>query len=225
MLMWLQRLFGGRKGDVGPQSGALLSEGQSGFRRDLSPMPGTDRTWRPDLWEQACAIPEGDIETATVLCDGVTLFHDADHAALALRQISPGPVAPFALQLERAAFDGSFQSLVFDLPESLHDGLRLSHLIRLDLALGASALRGTQRPLFVRLNIKHGPNVEVIALALGGGQSALEGPIVTEFDLAYCRFSEKRIEKLWLDLIIEGSGPAGLQIDDVIISRRPRAPL
>ena len=64
--------------------------------------------------------------------------------------------APFGVQMDVFGFDGSFLSLVLDLPEEGALGLRLSHLLRLDLSVEF------ERPIavFCRLNIQHGPNTE-----------------------------------------------------------------
>ena len=72
-----------------------------------------------------------------------------------------------------------------------------------------------------RLNIKHGPNVEQIVREL----PLNEEEVMVEFDLAYTKVNEKRIEKLWLDLIFEGPEMNQIILRDVTVSRRPRAEL
>ena len=44
-----------------------------------------------------------------------------------------------------------------------------------------------------------------------------------EFDLAYSNINEKRIEKAWLDLILEGPEMNRLAIWDMVLLRAPRA--
>jgi hypothetical protein len=114
-------------------------------------------------------------------------------------------------------FDGSFLSLVIDLPDEAARGLKLRHLLRLDVIVEM------EKPLeiFARLNIKHGPNVEQIVRELP--LNAEE--VAVEFDLAYTRVNEKRIERLWLDLIFEGPEMNQIILRDVTMSRRPRAEL
>ena len=80
-------------------------------------------------------------------------------------------------------FDGSFLSLVLDLPDEAARGLKLRHLIRLDMIVEM------EKPLeiFARLNIKHGPNVEQIVCEV---PLAAE-EVMVEFDLAYSKINEK----------------------------------
>jgi Family of unknown function (DUF6478) len=114
-------------------------------------------------------------------------------------------------------FDGSFLSIVIDLPEDAVRGLKLRHLIRLDVIVEM------EKPLeiFARLNIKHGPNVEQIVREL----PLNEQEVMVEFDLAYTKINEKRIERIWVDLIFEGPEMNQLILHDVTFSRRPRAEL
>ena len=48
---------------------------------------------------------------------------------------------------------------------------------------------------------------------------------MVEFDLAYSKINEKRVEKLWVDLIFEGPEMNQIILRDVTFSRRPRAEL
>ncbi len=66
-----------------------------------------------------------------------------------------------------------------------------------------------EKPLeiFARLNIKHGPNTEQIVREL----PLSKDNIVVEFDLAYTKLNENRVENIWLDLIFEG-GPEMNQV-------------
>jgi hypothetical protein len=78
-----------------------------------------------------------------------------------------------------------------------------------------------EKPLeiFARFNIKHGPNTEQIVREL----PLHEEEIMVEFDLAYSKLNEKRIEKAWVDLIFEGPEMNQVILRDVTFSRRPRA--
>ena len=75
--------------------------------------------------------------------------------------------------------------------------------------------------IFARLNIKHGPNTEQIVREL----PLHEEDIVVEFDLAYSNLNEKRVEKVWVDLIFEGPEMNQVILRDLTFSRRPRAAL
>ena len=48
---------------------------------------------------------------------------------------------------------------------------------------------------------------------------------MVEFDLAYTKMNEKRVEKMWIDLIFEGPEMNQITFRDVTVSRRPRADL
>ena len=79
----------------------------------------------------------------------------------------------------------------------------------------------TEKPLeiFARLNIRHGPNTEQIVRELPAG----DGEAWIEFDLAYTNINERRIDRMWLDLIFEGPEMNQIILRDVTLSRRPRA--
>ncbi len=47
--------------------------------------------------------------------------------------------------------------------------------------------------------------------------------IVVEFDLAYSKLNEKRIEKIWLDLIFEAPDMNQVILRDLTFSRHRRA--
>ena len=49
--------------------------------------------------------------------------------------------------------------------------------------------------------------------------------VMVEFDLAYTKINEKRVERLWVDLIFEGPEMNQIILRDVTFGRRPRAEL
>jgi hypothetical protein len=182
---------------------------------------GSDWAWRPDMWRGPIPVPGmASVASKSSICDGATLYHDCRRSELTVRQIRntrESDVAPFGLRMDVFRFDGSFLSLVLDLPNDAAQGLRLRHLIRLDVIVEM------EKPLeiFARLNIKHGPNVEQIVREL----PLNEEEVMVEFDLAYSKVNEKRIEKLWVDLIFEGPSMNQIILRDVTLCRRPRAEL
>ena len=103
----------------------------------------------------------------------------------------------------------------FELPDTAAKGLLRRHLVRLNTVVES------ERPveIFARLNIKHGPNVEQIVRELPLG----EDDVTVEFDLAYTKMNEKRVERMWLDLIFEGAEMNQITLRDVSLTRRPRA--
>jgi len=182
---------------------------------------GTDWAWRPVLWKGPIPVPGfSSVPGKAAICDGSTLFHDCRRSELTVRQIRntrDADIAPFGFRMDVFRFDGSFLSLVIDLPEEGARGLKLKHLLRMDVIVEM------EKPLeiFARLNIKHGPNVEQIVRELP--LNAEE--VAVEFDLAYSKMNEKRVEKLWVDLIFEGPEMNQIILRDVTFSRRPRAEL
>lgn len=180
---------------------------------------GTDWAWRPKVWREAlCVLGRSSVQNKTQLGGELTLFHDCQRSELTLRQIRnrrEADLAPFGLRMDVFAFDGSFLSLVLDLPEAAVSGLKKSHLIRLDTIVEM------EKPLeiFVRLNVRHGPNTEQLVREL----PLHEENLMVEFDLAYTRLNEKRIDRAWVDIIFENPQMSQVILRDLTFSRRPRA--
>lgn len=174
---------------------------------------------RPAPW-RAEMRPRGfvGLNSPQPLAGGVTLFHDATHADMSLRQErapSWAEGAQFGLVLEVYRSDGSFVSLVQDLPGEALAGLTRNHFMAVHLQVD----REHPVEIYTRLNIQHGPNVEQLVrqVAFTGTRG------VAEFDLAYSKINEKRLEKAWLDLIVEGPKMTRLALWDMVILRAPRA--
>ncbi len=181
----------------------------------------SDWSWRPELWRGPLHRPGmSSVQTKSMLGSEVTLFHDCKLSELTLRQLRntrEEDIAPYGLRMDVFKFDGSFLSLVVDLPDAAAEGLRRTHLMRM------CCIVEMEKPLeiFARLNIKHGPNTEQIVREL----PLHEEDIVVEFDLAYSNLNEKRVEKVWVDLIFEGPEMNQVILRDLTFSRRPRAAL
>ncbi|MFN5998848.1 MAG: DUF6478 family protein [Paracoccaceae bacterium] len=188
----------------------------------LPQMPlGTDWSWRPDLWRGA--LPEPGVVASgdrTPLGDGVALYHDCPLGEVSARQVRNDKTedrAPYGLAIDVFGFKGSFLSLALNLPEMAVQGLKARHLVRAELVIDSDLpVRA-----FARLNIKHGPNLAqpVSALPEAGRDK------VAEFDLAYTDINEKRVERAWMDLILNDVSMTRVVIRDVVLSRRPRAEL
>ncbi|MEM9129349.1 MAG: DUF6478 family protein [Pseudomonadota bacterium] len=180
---------------------------------------GTDWSWRPALWRQPLVTPgRSSVLSKTKLGEELTLFHDCQQSELTLRQIRntrEADLAPYGLRMDVFAFDGSFLSLVLDLPQDAVNGLQQRHLIRMDTIVEMEK----SLEIFARLNIKHGPNTEQFVREL----PLHEEEIVVEFDLAYSNLNEKRIERGWIDLIFENPQMSQVVLRDLTFSRRPRA--
>lgn len=191
--------------------------GSNAFQKPLH----SDWAWRPQLWRGPIFPPgKAAAETKDSFGDEVTLFHDCRISELTVRQIRntrESDLAPFGLRMDVFNFDGSFLSLVIDLPDSAARGLLRKHIIRM------STIIETEKPveIFARLNVRHGPNTEQLVREL----SLTQNEVTVEFDLAYTKLNEKRVESAWIDLIFEGPSMNQVILRDVTFSRRPRAEL
>lgn len=194
---------------------ALPQIGSSFFPRPH----GTDWSWRPELWRGPMPTPGlSSVPSKSQLSEDITLFHDCKISELTLRQLRNSreeDLAPFGLRMEVFKFDGSFLSLVIDLPTEACQGLSRHHLIRID------AIIETEKTIeiFARLNIKHGPNTEQLVRELPLG----EKNVTVEYDLAYSNLNEKRIERMWLDLIFEAPDMNQVVLRDLTFARHRRA--
>ena len=158
------------------------------------------------------------VPSKTDVGEEVTVFHDCKISELTLRQIRntrEADLAPFALRMDVFRFDGSCLSVVIDAPESACEGLQRRHIVRVN------TIMEVEKPIevFARLNIKHGPNTEQLVLELPLGQE----DCMVEFDLGYSELNEKRIERMWLDLIFESPEMNQVTIRDITFCRYPRA--
>lgn len=179
----------------------------------------TDWSYRPEIW-RGPITPFGiaAIQTKTPIGTAAKLYHDCHTSEMTIRQVRntrESDLAPFGLRVDVFRFDGSFLSLTLELPESAVDGLRSNHIITL------SAEVESEKPLeiFARLNIKYGPNVEQVVRELPLSKKET----LVEFDLAHTNISERRLQKIWMDLIFEGPELNEINLRDVTFSRRPRA--
>ena len=194
---------------------ALPLAGQAAIRRPMH----ADWAWRPELWSIPISPPgHAAVETKSPFGNEAKVFHDCARSELTLRQVRntrAEDVAPYGVRLDVFRFDGSFLSLVVDLPEAATRDLSRRHVIRLDIRVE------TESPLeiFGRLNIRHGPNVEQIVREF----ERSEGEQSVEFDVAVSRLNEKRIDRAWVDLIFEGPEMNQITLRDLTLSRRPRA--
>lgn len=191
--------------------------GSDALRRE----PTADWAWRPNLWRVPVA-PIGIVaaEDHAALDAETRIHHDGKTSEIALRQLrntGAEDLSPFGLRIDVLAFGGSFVSLTIELPKEAARGLRLNQLVRLDLTVEAE--RPTQ--INARLNIRHGPNTEQLIVGLPSG----DGEKTAEFDLAYTKLNERRVEQAWVDLFFDPPEMNQIILRDVAFSRRPRADL
>lgn len=191
---------------------------------DMLHLPGgTDWRWRPGFMAGQIS-PRGlaSPESGARLGDGAAIWHDCPEAALILDQVAnPGAtdLSPFGIRLEVFGFSGSFLSLSVDLPPCVLPGLTRDHVLRLEAEVQAERAIN----VFARLNIGHGPNVDEMTLQLQGFAPGQPSQQAIEFDLAYTQMNEKRLEKVWLDLIFEAPRMNAVEIREMFFSRHLRA--
>lgn len=192
------------------------------LKKDRIPQPANaDWTWRPALWRSALPRPGiAGADSKAKLGEDLSVFHDCTRSELTLRQVRnyrEADLTPYGLQMDVFRFDGSFLSIVLDLPKAAMDGLNRSHILQLNCNVEL------ERPIeiFARLNIKNGPNTEQLVCELPKGEREAKA----EFDLAYSDLNEKRVEHGWIDLIFEGPEMNQVTLRDLTMSRRVRAAL
>ena len=194
---------------------ALPRIGSNTFNRPA----GTDWSWRPMAW-RATIEPRGyaPVPDKMRIGDEVAIFHDCKQPQVTMsqkRNFRADDLAAYGLFLECYQFDGSFLSLVIDLPEAACTGLKKRHVIQLSTVIEREA----PITIYARLNVKNGPNTEQVLLTLPS-----DTPETTiAFDLAYTQLNEKRAEKIWIDLMFDNPDMNGIMIRDLNICRYPRA--
>ena len=187
----------------------------------LTKPPGTKWSWRPAFW-RGPIFPSGatGVANGDHIGDDIKVFHDCKVSELTFRQLRntrEEDLAAFGLTMDVLGFDGSFLSVVIDLPADAKDGLRKRDIIQM------RGLIETERPatVFARLNVKCGPNTEQLVQEL----PLQDREVMVDFDLAYADVNENRVDGIWLDLIFEDPAMNQLRIRDMTFCRYPRAEL
>lgn len=176
---------------------------------------GTDWSWRPDLWLGPAPLRWSEArDLRTALSAEVELHHDCSLREIVVRQTRSDR---YGLALDVYGFLGSFVSVTLVLPDTVAEGFKPRHLVRLEAVIDC------ERPVkaYARLNIKHGPNTEQLVRELVSDARHQ----VVEFDLAYAKFDDKRVERVWLDMIFDRPAMNAVRLHDIVVSRRPRAEL
>lgn len=189
----------------------------------LSLPAGTDWRWRPELLNDAIRQP-GLVapDNGAQLSEGAAIWHDCEARALIVRQVTnveATDLAAYGLRIEAFGFAGSFLSFAVDFPPEVLDGLTQNHIIRLELVLQVERAQD----IYARLNISNGPNTEEFLRHLGEIRAGQPRVQVIEFDLALNQMNEKRLDKIWMDLIFEKPAMNAAVIREMIFSRHLRA--
>lgn len=176
---------------------------------------------RPAAWHQAAEEPiRIGPQNGARITPELTLFHDCPRAEMVLRQaLAPGSApAPFFLILDTLHFEGSFLSLVTSLPETEAAALSNRDILRVELTMTRSA----PSKLYGRLNMEQGPNT---AQMLAEFSEPADGSSHVAFDLAYGGLRDQPVDRAWIDLIVERPAMMRLTLQDMLLSRYPRAEL
>ena len=180
---------------------------------------GTDWSWRPGLWRAPLETPGlSSAKSKSRLSKDVRVFHDCKQSELTLRQIRnlrEADFAPFGLKMDVLDFNGSFLSLLIDLPPEATEGLQRRHII----SMGTIIELEKPMEVYARLNIRHGPNVEQLVRQV---QQDKDGTAV-EFDLGHINVNENRIEHAWIDMTFETPQMSQIIMRDLTFNRFPRA--
>ena len=183
--------------------------------------PGSDWVWRPGAFH----APRPIVQTARVvpghgLGDGLAVFHDCPALDIRLSLLPPDgqpDAPPHGFAIEVGQFTGSYLSLVADLPAAAARGLSRRNIVSVRANLQVTG----PTDVFVRLNLRHGPNTETLVRQTTAGIQDTR----TDFDLATVAFRADQVESAWVDLIV--SRPAGIRLAlrDLVVSHRLRAEL
>ena len=177
--------------------------------------------WRPEIWRGPLSRQGvASVESKTKLGEEVRVFHDCPASEITLRQLRnsrEGDLAPFGLKFDVFNFNGSFLSLVLNLPNGAGDGLRRKYIMRVAACIEVE--RAIE--VFLRLNIKNGPNTEQLVQEIQVNRDEA----MVEFDLAYADLNEKRLGDMWVDVIFENPRMNQIIVRDLTMCRYPRAEL
>lgn len=178
-----------------------------------------DWAYRPRAW-RGSAAPSGmaGVRNGSSFGDEVKLFHDCPLSEITMRQVRntrEADLAPFGVALEVYGFQGSFLSMVVDMPPEAAVDLSRNHIVRV------AVTSEVERPIdaFARLNIQYGPNND----QLNQHQMLENGETKFEFDLAYSNMNEKRVQKMWVDLVFSNPEMNRVTLRDLTLCRYPRA--
>ena len=177
--------------------------------------------YRPDaLFQPIEPATTVAVQSPFDLTGGLKIFHDCTQSEIILRQTprnDPHASAPFAISLEVFRFDGSFLSMALDVPLARAASVKLSDILQVSLDISMDF----PIDLYARVNVIHGPNSEQMVRKMEWHN----GRLSAEFDMAYSKVNDKRIEKIWIDLIFERPSMNLLQLGDFLVVCMPRAEL
>ena len=169
--------------------------------------------WVPQLWcDGATGVSHPQIASNTPLCDGVKLFHSAEAQSVGISSLTEGENTAIAVDVRSDLLN--YLSLVIDLPDQIARTLTRDQIVELDAHISA-----LDSPVYARLNLRYGPNTEHMNILLYDHQDQTKA----EFDLWYSKLNAPRMEKAWIDLIVDNPPVGQITISDLALTRRKRA--
>ena len=203
---------------VADRSGSQLLRGHD----DPTHVPLSGRaTWafRPQVWAQSiapsCRAP---VQSQSRLGDALTFYHDDPAAGILARQFAHKDdrhASHCGLILEVFGFAGRFVSAAIDLPDAAWRGIGKSELIR----LRSHVVADKSTTITARINVRHGPNTDQILRGIDLDRH----DNVVEFDMFYSAIEPDKVSGMWLDIIWENPAMNRIVINDLVLSRHPRA--
>lgn len=209
------------------QTARLLQKIETAIAQEANPdgdwpIPVPSRTlWsmRPKVWsDEMVPASHAPLMTGVQLTDGVSVYHDCDASQISLRQtrnLGADATAPFSLLFDVLRFGGSYLSFAIEMPKVVVAEITKNDLIRLQCNIKLE----TDEDIFIRLNVRNGPNVEQISRHLDLSMDASR----VEFDLFYTSIDFQLVTDIWVDLIVEKPAMNAIRIDDLTLVRRARA--
>ena len=133
-----------------------LSQGKTQMK-----MPDdADWGWRPDVFATRLGQMSSVVKSARHdVGTSIVVHHNDTDPELIVRQfknMGVDDLAPYGLSVETYEFKGSFLSLAIELPNEAATGLTKNHIFEVEGKLSLDH----PMPVFMRLNVKHGSNVE-----------------------------------------------------------------
>ena len=157
-------------------------------------------------------------ESGTSIGTDLQIYHDCDDGDFSVRQrgySGSTAEAPFPFVIEVYQFDGSFLSIVQNLPDDLVQGAGDQDIIELSFAISSEI----DSEVFLRLNILHGPNESQLTRSC----RTTARRQVQSFDLAEAELSHRSVERIWINVIFPDPAMNQIVVSDLIVRRRVRA--
>lgn len=205
----------------------MMLSAPAGEGSDLAGLPfpaGTDWKWRPAVFTGSLpAIGVSAPESGSYVAPDLVVWHDIKDNLLSVRQIHRNQhdgLPPYGVQFDSfAPRDQGYIALTFDLPAEALEDLDKNFVLRVMSVTGAAL----SAQIYLRLNVEHGPNIEQELRHLDKALDGKTVSLITEFDLGFVEMNPRRMQKIWLDVIVERPEFNSFALRDLVVSRHLRA--